>query len=60
MEAPKNETIWVVYIIDDKPGYVITSTRSREVYFLYKVEDEKLIKTKHKAENPMDLEKYVK
>ena len=60
LEAPKNETIWVTYLIDGKPAYAITSTKIRDIYYLCKVENGKLVKTNHKAENPIDLEKYIK
>lgn len=60
LEAPKNEIIWVTYLMDSKPAYAITSTKIRDIYYLYKVENEKLVKTNHKAENPIDLERYIK
>lgn len=60
LEPPKNEIIWVTYYIDDQPAYAITSTKIRDFYYLCKVASGKLVKTKHKAENPQTLEKYIK
>lgn len=59
LTAPKGETIWVQYVNDGAITHVITSTQLRDIYYLYKVVDGKLIKTKHKSENPPDLEKYI-
>lgn len=60
LETPKSETVWVTYYMDGQPAYAITSTKIRDFYYLCKVTDGKLVKTKHKAENPQDLEKYIK
>ena len=59
IKPPKNEIILAQYIKDDKPVYIITSTMLRDVYYLYKVENDKLIKTKYKNKNPTELEKYM-
>lgn len=60
IKVPKNEILWVQYWHKNKVIYVITSTRMRDTYFLYKVENEdKLIKTRHKSNNPLDLEKFI-
>ena len=58
-EAPENETIFVVYMQEGNPTHVITSTKFRDVYYLYKVQKGKLVKTKYSAKDPTDLEKYV-
>lgn len=60
MKIPNNEILLVTYIINGKPAYAITSTKIRDVYYLYRVKEGELIKTNRKAENPNDLEKYVK
>ena len=60
LEAPGDETIWVTYYFDGKPAYAITSTKIRDFYYLCKVSKGKLVKTKHMAENPRDLERYIK
>lgn len=59
IKPPKNEIILVQYIKDNKPVYIITSTMLRDTYYLYKVENDKLIKTKYKNKNPTELEKYM-
>lgn len=60
MKIPNNEILWVTYIINEKPAYAITSTKIRDVYYLYRVKDDELVRTNRRAENPNDLEKYVK
>ena len=60
IKAPDGETIWVTYMNDGKITHVITSTKLRDYYYLYKVNGDKLTKTKHQSANPMDLVKYVK
>lgn len=59
LKPPKNETIWVQYKFKGETIYVVTSTALRDYYYLYKVEDNKLVKTKHKARNPTDLEEFI-
>ena len=60
LKIPNNEILWVTYIINEKPAYAITSTKIRDVYYLYHVKDDELVRTNRRAENPNDLEKYVK
>lgn len=60
LKIPNNEILWVTYIINEKPAYAITSTKIRDVYYLYRVKDDELVRTNRRAENPNDLEKYVK
>lgn len=59
IKPPKNEIILVQYIKNSKPVYIITSTMLRDMYYLYKIENDKLIKTKYKNKNPTELEKYM-
>jgi hypothetical protein len=59
IKIPKNENVWVQYIQDDKVTHIITSTKMRDIYYLYKIDDNKLVKTKHKSSNPVDLEKWI-
>ena len=59
LTPPKNEIIWVAYAFEDKIKYVITSLPLRDVYYLCEVNDNKCLKTKKKAKNPMELEKYI-
>lgn len=60
LTPPPNEIIWVQYLQNEIPIYVITSTKIRDYYYLYEVKDNKLIKTKHKNKDPTELEKYMK
>lgn len=55
----KGETVCLTYKIDGKPKYYITSTALRDVYYLYEVINNVAIKTKHKANNPTDLYKFI-
>lgn len=57
---PDNEALWVQYIEDNSVKYIITSNIYRTEYYLYKVTDNKLKKTKYQSDNPLDLERYVK
>lgn len=59
----KGETVCLTYKIDGKPKYYITSTALRDVYYLYEsvsADTIKIIKTKYKADNPVDLYKFTK
>jgi len=61
INIPKEEILWLQY--KDINGiliYIITSNMFRTEYYLYKVTNNKPKKTKHKAENPLDLNKYIK
>lgn len=60
IEAPKNEIIWVNLVSDGVVTHVITSTVIRDMYFLYKVENGKLKKTRYKSEDPTELERKAK
>lgn len=60
MNTNNNEKIWVTYLYHGKPLYVITSTKLRDEYYLYKVENEKYVKTKYKNKDPTMLEKHMK
>ena len=60
IEAPNHETIWVQYCKAGVVAYVITSDAMRTTYYLYKVEGNKLRKTRHINADPTQLEKYIK
>lgn len=60
LTPPPNEIIWVQYLQNEIPIYVITSTKIRDYYYLYEVKDNKMIKTKYKNKDPTELEKYMK
>ena len=56
---PKSETIWLQHCQDGKATHIITSTVLRDYYYLYEMINDKPVKTKHKAENPLDLDKWI-
>ena len=56
---PVGERLWVQYLQDGKPLYIITSTRLRDVYYLYEVKGTSLVKTKYEAKYPTILEKHM-
>ena len=60
IEAPNHETIWVQYCKAGVVAYVITSDAMRTTYYLYKVDGDKLRKTRHNNADPTQLEKYIK
>lgn len=60
MTIPNSETVWVQYIISGVVAYVITSDAMRTTYYLYKVDGDKLRKTRHSNTDPTQLEKYIK
>ena len=60
MTIPNSETVWVQYIISGVVAYVITSDAMRTTYYLYKVDGDKLRKTRHSNADPTHLEKYIK
>lgn len=59
LSSPKGEIIWAVYKENGVATHAITSTLLRDIYYLYEVKDDKLVKTKKKAENPIQLERYI-
>lgn len=60
IEAPKNNIIWVSYVRDGVVTHMITSNILRTEYYLYKVENGELKKTRYKSEDPTELEKKIK
>lgn len=56
---PVGERLWVQYLQDGKPLYIITSTKLRNVYYLYEVKRSTLVKTKYEAKDPTILEKHM-
>ena len=60
LQYPKGEIVWASYYGSDKElQYIVTSKPIRDCYFLYQVDEERLIKL-GKAKTPLGLEKYVK
>lgn len=51
---PRDETVWVQYMIEDEV-YYITSKATRECYYAYKVDGEKAVKI-GKSKSPLSLE----
>lgn len=61
MTIPKNETLWVRYLdLSGAVTHIITSDKHRDTYKLYKIVDNKPVYTKHKSDNPLDLDKFRK
>ena len=56
---PKTEIVWVQYLIDNSVRYCITSTKLRDIYYLYKSQKGKLVKTKYQNADPTKLERYM-
>lgn len=54
----KTEKIWVTYQTDDGDTYYITSNRDRSMYFLYKRDEDKVVKL-GKSKNPKSLEETI-
>ena len=59
ISAPAGEIIWVQYVNNGAITHFITSTKMRDYYYLYKIVNDKVVKTKYKSNNPMQLEKYI-
>ena len=56
LQIQKNEKIWSLFYNEkDELIEVITSNEKRTLYYLYNVENNKLIKDKKKAKCPLDL-----
>ena len=59
----KSEIVWVKYLINNEIKYIITSDKSRNIYYLYKYSSTKDVyeKTSHQSNDPTKLEaKYIK
>ena len=66
-QVPRGEMICLRYLNqEDDVTFVVTASKvsgkfqDEYVYKLYKVQDDKLVYTKHKASSPLDLEKYTR
>lgn len=60
IKAPKDETLWVQIIRNGVVAYAITSNTLRTEYYLYKVDKNKLKKTRYKNADPTELERKIK
>lgn len=49
LKYPKGETVWVTFLAKGRPVYIITSKQARELYYLYKIEEDKLVKIEKSA-----------
>lgn len=59
-QVQKNEKVWVQYFgINNELLGIVTSNKNRDVYFLYKVINGKLTKSRYKSHNPTELENYI-
>ena len=60
MIAPKNETICLQ--AKNQKGavtHIITTDKHKDTYKLYEVSGDKLVYTKRKSNDPLELEKYI-
>ena len=60
MAVKTNEILWVTYINDEQITHCITSNKDRSVYYLYEYTNDDFVKTTHKAEEPIELEQFIK
>lgn len=58
MKTPKNEILWET-ITTDKNSYIVTSTKDRSKYILYKVVNDNLEKLST-AKTPIEFKKLEK
>ena len=58
---PKTEKVCEQYSINGALTYIKTQKEPlRDIYYLYEIIDGKAVKTKYKAENPVELNKWIK
>lgn len=61
LERLKNgEKRVLTYVVDGVDKYVISHSSLKEMYYLYRVIGNELVKTTYKSKNPLELEKYFK
>lgn len=60
INAPEGEILWVQILRDEVVTYVITSTPLRDTYYLYKVQNGKLKRTRYQSDDPTELERKIK
>ena len=60
MAVKTNEILWVTYISNEQITHCITSNKDRSVYYLYEYTNNDFVKTTHKAEEPIELEQFIK
>ena len=58
-KVPKGEILWVKYVRQSDVTHIITSDEMRIWYYLYKVQDGKLIKVGKKSHSPSELEVHI-
>lgn len=63
-KLPEGEKIIVSYFTEEDTGderltHIISTTKSRDCYYLYKIKNGTLTKTKYQSKDPTELEKYV-
>lgn len=60
MKIPTNEILWTQYLNDkNEVTHIVTSDKHRDTYKLYKIDENKPVFTKHKSNDPRDLEQYI-
>lgn len=60
IEIPSNEILWLQILQNNVVTYVITSNTLRTEYYLYKMDKDKLKKTRYKNADPRELERKIK
>lgn len=59
MVAPKNEHICVIYTGTGGKKYACTTNQFEEMYWLYEIVNDKLVKTKYKSKCPLDFDEVI-
>jgi hypothetical protein len=58
-KIPNKEILWLQWLDEnDNTTYIITSDTHRDSYKLYQVNGDNIIYTKHKSDDPRELEKW--
>jgi hypothetical protein len=56
---PKNEHICTIYTNSKGKQYICTANQTGDMFFLYEIDNNKLIKTKNKSKNPLDFDTVI-
>jgi hypothetical protein len=52
IKVSKNHILWLTYLIDEQPKYVVTSDLNRSRYYLYKINEDGGLEKVKSATNP--------
>ena len=59
-EMQHDNSVAVSYWISERLKYIITFSKTKEMYYLYEVNNEnRMVKTKEKSKSPIDLEEKL-